>query len=91
MDYGAIIKAVLDFLVHSLQRFWSVFLIGAVILAIGLWVRGYKANIYNNGYKTGYSQCMKDHPTQSGTIYNSAINTVGVEVYHWGFGFWHRR
>mgnify|MGYP001582270734 CR=1 FL=1 len=79
---------------HSVIRFWSVFLVGLIILSFGLWVRGYKAKIYNEGYKNGYSQCIKDHPTQQGNIFNiknGDYKWLGIKLNIWkirlGVGF----
>lgn len=80
----ALLPKVLDFLWHSIKRFWSVFLIGFVILSVGLWIRGYKVKVYNNGYKEGYAQAIKDHPQSVGTI----INDGGFEWLGIDFNIW---
>lgn len=82
------LKVIGDILWHAIKRFWSVFLIGLIILSIGLWVRGYKAKLYNEGYKCGYSTCIKERPTYGnvGVVNNAARKIVGFSVWRIYFG-----
>lgn len=69
---------------HAVCRFWSVFLVGLVILSLVLMVRSHDAKIYNNGYKSGYAQAVKDHPQSVGNIYNNAgFKWLGLDANIW--------
>lgn len=83
---------------HSICRFWSVFLVGAVILIIVMRFHSFKNDIYDSGYKKGYSQALTEHPTttvQAGgtsiTNIGDKVKSAGIEIDGFGFGFWHRR
>ena len=74
---------------HAVCRFWSVFLIATVLASCWFWWKGHEAGVYNNGYKSGYSQCMKGHPTQQGhivNITNPKFKAFGIEIDIWKLG-----
>ena len=70
-----IIKNVLPFIWHAIQRFWSVFLVGLVVLSCWLWFRGYIAGIRNESCKKCISDYTAIHPTMGAgsttNIYNA--------------------
>lgn len=80
---------------HAVCRFWSVFLVAAVIGLILMRFHMIKLDQYNIGYKKGYSQALLDHPAVTmgpgGTVINYDVKTSGIEIANWGFGLWHRR
>ena len=84
-----------QFVWHAVCRFWSVFLVGAVILIIAMQFHAFKLTQYNIGYKVGYSQAMTDHPAitvnSGGTVNTNVVKTVGLEIDGFGLGIWHRR
>jgi hypothetical protein len=68
---------------HAITRFWSVFLVGLVILTILMKFHAIKLDQYNIGYKAGYSQALTDHPQTVGTIYNNqgkVFKWLGVDL-----------
>jgi hypothetical protein len=70
---------------HQICRFWGVFLVGAVIVIIGLTWFHWKDNYGNARYHAGYSQALTDHPSYTiesgGKVINLAeqFRYVGVE------------
>lgn len=63
---------------HAIARFWSVFMVGLVVLTILMKFHAIKLDQYNIGYKKGYSQALTDHPQNVGTL----INNQG-KVFRW--------
>jgi hypothetical protein len=80
-----------QFLWHAVCRFWSVFLVGAIILVIVLAFNGWKLKQYDLGYHNGYSQALTDHPTyvvgSGGTVNNNVLNYkyFGMGLQIWKF------
>lgn len=73
---------------HAVLRFWSVFLVAAIIAIILLRFHNFKSDIYNLGYKKGYTQCGIDHPTYGsvGTVVNNSNGNykyIGFKVNVW--------
>ena len=64
----------LPWLLHALQRFWSVLVIGLVVLSCWLWFRGYINGIRNESCKKCISDYTVIHPTMGAgsttNIYN---------------------
>ena len=93
--WGWIAKAAWPVIWHALQRFWSVLIVGLIVLSCWLWWRGYIAKIRNESCKVCISEYTQSHPTMgagSTTIINTnVVKTAGPEIDGWGFGFWHRR
>ena len=75
---------------HSVCRFWSVFLIGAVIVIILMQFHQFKLVQFDSGFKAGYSQCMKDHPTTQniGTQINQAQGAEQHSAVGFSFNLW---
>jgi hypothetical protein len=75
---------ILNIVWHAIRRFWSVFLVGLVIVVILMKFNAFKLNLYNEGYKKGYSQALTDHPTYGsvGTINNllEKFKYAGVHI-----------
>jgi len=78
---------------HAICRFWSVFLIAAVLLSCWLWWRGFTGKMCSSCKAQGYAQCVKDRPTYGtvGVVNNGMVTTTGFELDGWGIGGWHRR
>ena len=73
--WGLVTKYVLPYVWHAIQRFWSVFLVAAVITIILMKWGAFKNTLYDKGYHAGYNQAIKDHPSQTaGTITNNSYN-----------------
>jgi hypothetical protein len=68
-------QKMLPWLWHAISRFWSVLLVGLVILACWLWFRGYIAGIRNESCKQCISDYTSIHPTMGAgsttNIYNA--------------------
>jgi hypothetical protein len=60
-----IAQKALPWIWHQIARAWGVFLVGAVIAIILLRFHAFKLDLYNQGYKKGYSQALTDHPTNT--------------------------
>ena len=90
-----ILLRLVAWLFKALSRFWSVFLVGAVIALVLLRFNVWKDTYGNLRYHAGYSQALTDHPSiviQSGGVMNSnVVKTTGIEIVGWGIGVWHRR
>ncbi len=85
--WGFVAKCVLPWIWHAIRRFGSWFFIAALVIIIGMKFFGWKNNIYQTGYKVGYSQALTDHPTyvvNSGGVVTNVTNgdykLVGVKV-----------
>jgi hypothetical protein len=83
-----------NFVWHNLKRFTGIFLIGAVFLLVYTKYTGFKFRQYEIGYKAGYSQAVKDHPSvtvQSGGVANLNQDPKGLFINIWKFhlgGWW---
>jgi hypothetical protein len=70
-----IMKAMIPWIWHAIQRFWSVLLVGLVVLSCWLWFRGYIAGIRNESCKKCISDYTVIHPTMGAgsttNIYNA--------------------
>ena len=69
-------------ILHALQRFWSVLVIGLIILACWLWWRGYIAKVRSISCKQCISDYTATHPTNTiqsgGTVtYNTYTDKGG--------------
>lgn len=62
---GFVIQKALPWVWHQIARAWGVFLVGAVIVIIAMRFHAFKLDLYNQGYKKGYSQALTDHPSNS--------------------------
>ena len=85
-------KAV-PWVLHQISRAWGVFLVGAIALAIFLWVNGGIAKIKAKECKACIAEYTTTHPTYNnvGTVVNNDIRTIGLEIDKFGIGVWHRR
>ena len=74
---GPLLWKVLDFAWHAIKRFWSVFLVAAVLWGCVLQYKSFKNKIYNLGYKAGYSRAVTDHPTYGhvNSVTNNAVTS----------------
>ena len=79
---------------HAICRFWSVFLIAAILFAIYTKYTGFKFKQYEIGYKAGYSQAIHDHPpitVQNGGVANVNPDPHGLIINIWKLhlgGWW---
>jgi hypothetical protein len=67
-----IVQKAFPWMVHQISRTWGVFLVGAIIVIILMRWGVFKNTLYEKGYKAGYTQAIKDHPSNtvsgSGTV-----------------------
>ncbi|MFA5727342.1 MAG: hypothetical protein WC886_06855 [Saccharofermentanaceae bacterium] len=68
-------------ILKALQRFWSVLVIGLIIIACWLWWRGYIAKIRNLSCKQCISEYTATHPTNT-------VSGGGVVNYYGDKGGW---
>jgi hypothetical protein len=69
---------------HQIARAWGVFLVGAVVIILAMRFHAFKLDLYNEGYKKGYSQALTDHPQYGnvGTVNNmqgDMFKYIGVD------------
>jgi len=79
--WGLLVSKFLPWLIHQIARFWGVFLVGMIALTIVMGYKNFTKGFYDRGYKAGYTQAMRDHPTYGnvGTInQNNYTPIVGV-------------
>jgi hypothetical protein len=73
-------------ILHQVARFWGVFLVGSVILVIGLTWFHWKDAYGNARYHAGYSQALTDHPSYTIQSGGKVIN-LGETFHYAGFEF----
>ena len=75
-----IVTAIVSWFGHNTARFIGVVLIGSILIGAPMVVyHNITKTAYNNGYKAGYKQAVKDHPTVSGN--NNTIITGQQEPF----------
>ena len=76
-------KVIGDAIWHSTRRFFSVIIIGVILVGVPFYV-------YQMGYKKGYSKAVKDRPTYQAESMNinqyKGYNFMGLRMFGFVFG-----